>query len=88
MAHNATLVLKRVRLDRVGIVATTCATCGTVGVYVGGVGVGKISLVSSTVTHQRVLVLPAFSARSGAVSLKVLTSGRLVLLDGLLLSRV
>ena len=86
--QGAALSSRLTTVRRVGVVASTCPTCGTVGVYVGGALVGKISLVSSQLAHRRLLVLPAFSARSGAVSVRVLTTGRPVLLDGLLLSRV
>lgn len=86
--QGAALSSRLTTVRRVGVVASTCPSCGTVGVYVGGALVGKISLVSSTLAHRRLLVLPVFSARSGAVSVRVLTTGRPVLLDGLLLSRV
>jgi hypothetical protein len=73
---------------RVGVVASTCPTCGTVGVYVGDVLVGRLSLTSSVLKHQQVRALALPSTRSGVVSLRVLTSGRPVLVDGLLVSRV
>ncbi|HJQ04452.1 MAG TPA: hypothetical protein VJ872_03355 [Nocardioides sp.] len=85
--RGATLSHGTVRLDRVGVVATTCPTCGTVGVYVGGRLVGRISLVSSG-THNRVVkLLPSFTTRTATVSVRVLTSGRLLAVDGLVASQ-
>jgi hypothetical protein len=73
-------------LDRVGVVATTCSTCGTVGIYVRSRLIGRVNLSTSS-THNRVVkLLPPFSARSGTVSVKVLTAGRPVVIDGLVTS--
>ena len=86
MAHNATVALKGVRLDRVGIVATTCATCGTLGVYVGSTLIGKINLQSAKTKHEVLRMLPVFALRLGLVTLKVLTTGKLVQIDALAVS--
>jgi len=83
---NRTLVRTGARLDRVGIVATKCATCGVVGVYVGNTLIGKISLYSKTTVRKAIVVLPKFSLRTGTVTVKVLTSGKLIQLDGLAVS--
>jgi hypothetical protein len=84
---GATLSRSHATLDRVGVVATTCAKCGSVNVYVGSHKVGTISLHSSTTHHQVLKLLPTFSTRSGTVQLKVTTSGKSVAVDGLLVSR-
>jgi len=73
-------------LDRVGVVATTCRWCGAVRVYVGRHYIGTVSLRSSSTHYQRVLLLKPFSLRSGTVKL-VTTSGKLVQVDGLVISR-
>ena len=75
------------RLDRVGIVATRCATCGTVGVYVDAKLIGEINLASSTTERQELVMLAPFSARLGTITIKTLTAGKLVQVDGLLISR-
>jgi hypothetical protein len=84
---NAKLARTGVVLDRVGIVATRCPTCGVVGVYVGSTLIGKINLYSATTQRKVVLALPRFSLRTGTVTVKVLTSGKLVQVDGLAVSR-
>ncbi|WP_460790092.1 fibronectin type III domain-containing protein [Nocardioides maradonensis] len=81
--RGATLSHGAVAVDRVGVVATTCPSCGTLGVYVAGRLVGRVSLASSG-THNRVVkLLPRFASRSAAVSVRVLSSGRPVVVDGL-----
>jgi hypothetical protein len=84
---NATLSRPNAQLARVGIVATRCSTCGIVGIYVGGTLMGQINLHAATTEHRKVLLLPKFSYRTGTVTLKVLTRGKLVSIDGLMISR-
>jgi hypothetical protein len=74
-------------IDRIDVLATTCAKCGKVSVYVGSHHIGTIDLHAGSTHHQVLKSLPTFSARSGTVTLKVVTSGRSVAIDGLLLSR-
>jgi hypothetical protein len=86
-AHGSTLSRASATLDRVALLATTCRGCGTVGVYVGKQLLARVSL-AATATHNRVLKpLPVFRMRTGTVSVKVLTSGKRVTVDGLLISR-
>jgi len=83
----ATLTRTGAYLDRIGLVATTCARCGKVGVYVNGVLFRTINLYSAT-THRYVIIgLPTFSYRKATIVLKVLTSGKAIEIDGLGLSR-
>ncbi|MGZ4459095.1 MAG: choice-of-anchor D domain-containing protein [Nocardioidaceae bacterium] len=72
---------------RIGVVASTCPTCGSVGVYVGQRYVGKVSLVSSLRKDLQLLRLPLLPQTvSGRVVLKTLSS-RPVRIDGLSLAR-
>ena len=64
------------------VVATSCSTCGTVDVLVGTARVGSINLYGGTV-NKRVFALPSFSVRSGTVTLKVTSTGKTVIIDGL-----
>jgi hypothetical protein len=73
-------------LDRVGIVATTCAWCGSVRVYVGSHYVGTVNLRSSRTVYRHYVPLPAFRQRSTTVKL-VTTSNRLVQIDGIVITR-
>lgn len=75
------------RVKRVGVVATTCRTCGVVVVSVGGRRVGRVDLAAPAFRRRQVLMLPAFTRRFGTVTLKVVSSGRLVQIDGLVLRR-
>lgn len=80
---NATLTRTSARLKRVGVLATTCPTCGVIDVYVGSTKIGRISLARGTSTvNKKPILLPVFSLRSGTVKIKVVTSGRTVRIDG------
>jgi hypothetical protein len=74
-------------LDRVGVIATVCAKCGTVRVYVGSHYVGTVNLYSPSTVYRRYLALPAFSQRSATVKI-VTTSSKLVQVDGVLITRI
>jgi hypothetical protein len=84
---GAVLVRTGARLDRVGIVATRCATCGIVGVYVGNRLMGKVNLAAPTLRRQQLLMLPRFSYRAGTIVLRSLTTRKLVQIDGLVITR-
>jgi hypothetical protein len=54
---------------------------------VNGALIGKVSLHATTTQNRRLITLPAFTYRTGTVTIKVLTSGKLVRIDGLGISR-
>lgn len=85
-ALSAVLVRTGARLDRVGVVATRCRTCGLVGVYVGRTLVGKLNLYMSSTRYRQVLLLPRFSYRSGSVVVRSLSTHKLVQVDGLVVT--
>jgi len=72
--------------DRLGIVATLCSRCGSVRVYIGSHYVGTINLYAASTHFRHVSLLGAFTARSGTVTVKT-TSGKLVQIDGVVISR-
>jgi hypothetical protein len=84
---NARLTRTSAQLDRVGIVATKCASCGIVGIYVGSTLIGKINLYAASTHYRQLILLPRFSYRTGTVTVKVLTSGKTIQIDGLTVSR-
>jgi hypothetical protein len=86
MRKGSTLTRGNAQLDRVGVVATTCPTCGRLAVYVGSKLIGTIDLHRAKTRHEALLVLPSFPRRTGTVTLKVLISGKSVQVDGLLVS--
>jgi hypothetical protein len=73
-------------LRRVGVVATSCAKCGSVRVYVGKTYVGSINLDSPSTRYRQVFLLSGFTLRSGTIKIRT-TSSKLVQIDGLVVSR-
>ena len=87
-ALGASAVRASVQAKRISIVATTCPTCGSVKVYLGSTLLRTVSLVSSTTVNRHVIAVATFtSVRAGTVTVKVSSSGRRVLVDGLAISR-
>jgi hypothetical protein len=83
---GVSLVRNAVQARRVGVVATTCATCGSVTVYHAGVRLGTISLYSATTRTRQVKWLPLQSVtRTGPVRITTLSS-RAVIIDGLVVA--
>lgn len=83
--QGATLT-KSATTRRIALYALKCPGCGTVGVYVAGTQVGTIDLATAS-AHRKLIALPAFALTTGTVKLKVLSSGKLVRIDALSLSR-
>jgi hypothetical protein len=87
-ALGARLTRTGVVVRRIAIVATTCPTCGTVGVYWGSTLLATVSLSSRTTTFSRLLPVATFpAARTGTLVLKVLSRGRVVRVDAVVLRR-
>ena len=93
-ALGARLTRTGVQFNRLAIVATTCPTCGKVSVYLGTTLLKTISLVSATTVNKKVIVvfttpeLPTGSVlKTGSLVIKVVTSGKKVLIDGIVVSR-
>ena len=83
---GVSLVRGSVQGRRIGIVATTCATCGSVTVHHAGVRVGTIGLYSATTRARQVrwLALQPVT-RTGTVTITTLSS-RAVIVDGLVVA--
>lgn len=82
-ALGATLTRTLVKARRIAIVATTCATCGTIRVYWGATLLRTISLYSATTLNRKLITVTVFtSVRTGTLVLKVASSGRKVIVDG------
>lgn len=79
----AQLTRSSVRGRHLAVVATTCASCGSVDVYHAGVKLGRVNLYSATTRTRQVLWLPLESVtRTGTVTVRS-TSTRPVVVDGL-----
>ena len=83
---GATLVRTGARVKRVGLVASTCPTCGKVAVLLDGKRIGTVDLAGPR-RATTVLMLPAVSLQRATVTLRVRSSGQRVRIDGLVLSR-
>lgn len=83
---KATLTKTGVSARRVGLVVTTCSTCGSLDVWVGATYAGRVSLVSSTTRAKQVKWLPTFTSnRSGTLTVRTVTS-KASFLDAVLVS--
>lgn len=71
------------RLSHVALLVTTCPSCGSVDVYVGAAKIGAVNLYAPTTAHRRTVVLPRFTYRTGTVTIRTTSAGKLVRIDGL-----
>lgn len=87
--RGATLTTGTIRAKHVSVLVTTCRGCGTIGVYRGRTLLRKVNL-AATRTHNRVLVTvwSGSAVKSGTITIKVLSSGRTVQVDGLAVTRL
>ena len=76
-----------IHLNRVGILATVCPTCGIVDVFVDDTKIRRINLERTTTTHQKAVLLPAFALRTGDVTITSVTTGKSIRIDGLVAVR-
>ena len=79
-----TLTRNDVYLNRVGILASVCNGCGSVVVKVGDTKIGRINLDAAATGHRKVRLLPAFPATNDVVTIRSVTSGRTISIDGLI----
>ena len=84
---GSTLTLKGAHIDRVGLVVTKCAGCGSLDVLVNGKVFKTVSL-SAPSTHNRVIVMfGSFAYKTATVALRS-RSRNLVKVDGLIATRI
>lgn len=83
VASGVSLTRSSVQARRVGVVVTTCATCGAVDVYHAGVRLGRVSLYSAAPAYRQVRWLPLQStSRTGTVVIRT-TSSKPSIVDGI-----
>jgi hypothetical protein len=86
-AKGAKLTRTGVKAKRIVLVATTCAKCGSVKVYWGTKLLKTVSLKSAKTVNRKLISITTFSSvSSGTLSIKVSTSGKKVMIDGVILS--
>ncbi len=84
----AQLTAPKATVRAVALVAARCDGCGVVGVYLGDTLVKKISLDAPTAKRQVVIPVASYTTdRTGVFSIRVLSSGKPVHIDGLATSR-
>jgi hypothetical protein len=87
-SYGAKLVRSGVVARRIAIVATTCPSCGSVKVYWGSTLLRTIRLTSTTTVNRRLISVTTFtSARRGTLTIKVSSSSRKVVIDGIAIRR-
>jgi len=85
---GAKLTASKVTAQRIAVVATTCSTCGSIKVYWGSTLLKTISLKSTKTVNKKVITVVVWSApRSGTLSIKVASSGKKVIIDGVAIRR-
>ena len=86
LAKGGKLSLGGVTARQVGVVLTTCSSCGSVYLYLAGHRVGSVSGHSTSTRYQQVRWLPVSSSRTGM--LQIVTSGTTpVYVDGFVSKR-
>jgi len=86
--RGAALTLPGVVARRIVLIATTCSTCGTVRVYLGSALLKSVSLYSPTTVHRAIVPVVALSKwRVGTLTIRVSSSGKRVVIDGVGISR-
>src|SRR4029079_1945358 len=86
--QGATLTRTGVHARRIALVATTCASCGSVRVYWGSTLLRTIDLRSATRVNRKVIPVATFaSLRSGTLSIRVGSKNAPVIVDGMVLRR-
>ena len=83
-ATSGRVLSVRASARQVGLVVTTCSTCGTLDVRLGGAYLGRKSLVSSTARAKQVVWLPLGTLRTGTLTLTTVGAKR-VYVDGVVL---
>lgn len=81
---KASLTLAGLNANTSYLLATTCAKCGRLSIYVGRRNLGQVSLYSSTTRHGQLIRLPSV-VRSGTFSFRAQKSKAPVDIDGALL---
>ena len=85
-SKGAKLTRTGVKARRIALVASTCSTCGSVQVYWGTKLLKTVSLKGATVNRKVFTIVTFAAVSSGTLSIKVSTTGKKVMIDGVILS--
>jgi hypothetical protein len=84
VTRDATLRRTGITAEGIALVAQTCWTCGKVKVYWNSAWVKTIDLSSVTSVKRRIIPIASFASdRRGTLTIRVVSSGRKVVIDGL-----
>jgi hypothetical protein len=87
-SSSVSIARSSVQAKRLFLVATRCATCGSLSVYYGGKYVGVVNLAYSATAYRSILPLPVPSTfLTGSVLLTTRTAGKVYQIDGLAVRR-
>ena len=87
-ASNISVSRSSVQAKRLFLVATRCATCGSLTVYYNGKSVGVVNLAYDATVYQAVVPLPVPATfLTGSVLLTTRTAGKVYQIDGLAVRR-
>jgi hypothetical protein len=86
-AARARLTIRRAAVDRIALVATRCRHCGVVRVYDAGHLLATVNLRAARLRRRALIVLPRLRLRTGTVTIRVVSRGKPVQIDGLGLTR-
>ena len=84
---GATLTLRGAQLRRLALVVRTCPSCGKVAIALNGVRYSTADTYSATRQERVILVQPRTTLRTATITLRVVTAGKPVHIDGLAISR-
>lgn len=89
-SKNAELSLSGVQTKRLGILVTKCPNCGTIQVYQDATLLKKINLDSPSTKKQQLIPVtsvPYSTVQTGTIRVKIITTSKAVLIEGLATSR-
>lgn len=86
-ARGAKLTRSGAEVRRIALVATRCPSCGSVKVLIGATKIAVVDLYASTRKTKQLIVLPAFTYRTGRISIVLTTDAKPVIIDGIGISR-
>lgn len=69
------------------VIATKRPTCGTIDVYHGTTLLKRVVLTSTTTLKRQFIPITTSGSRTGAITIKVVSSGRPVRIEGLAVTR-
>jgi methionine-rich copper-binding protein CopC len=80
--HGATLTLPKSAFDRAAIVATHCPTCGSIAIFAGSHRLKVIDLSSASTRRRVITAFGQFPFRTAKLTIKVISRGKRVQIDG------